>query len=279
MSDYLYAWTCALAEDAGRDHGQAAASWYFDGNTETSTYRSVLAGIEEGDPRVTDTFPAGPLSGEFADGPFPADVLSDLDVDDSDAAADEYLSAYEDGFYSASAEAIERAARAGSFPSDVYAWPGGYPLAYAMADGEDLCGRCLSDPSNPVSLTGTNGAADWHWTGAVQVLEGDYRDHGHVACAHCGTVLVPAPDLTVLRPGTYARESDGACLLFHSPTSWNCPAAGLRANRGALPGSLWYWRRVDGAEAEAAHRYAAPAPGEWFELDPNEHDFPTTEER
>jgi hypothetical protein len=38
-----------LAEDAAR--------WYLDGNTDEETYRRVLKGIEDGDPRVLDSLP------------------------------------------------------------------------------------------------------------------------------------------------------------------------------------------------------------------------------
>ncbi len=106
----------ARAREMGADHGKSAASWYFDGNTSDETYRAVLAGIDAGDPAVLDTFPSSPLSGEWADDPTPATVLEDLGVVDSDASEqdtlrDEILNAYEDGFYQASADEIERMAR------------------------------------------------------------------------------------------------------------------------------------------------------------------------
>jgi hypothetical protein len=101
----------SAADAAGRDHGRAAASWYFDGNTSRGTYEHVLRGIEDGDPEVLDTFPTSPLSGEWADDPTPASVLEDLDVAEDDPSADDYLRAYEDGFYEASSYEIERAAR------------------------------------------------------------------------------------------------------------------------------------------------------------------------
>ncbi len=71
----------------------------------------MLAGIDDGDPAVLDTFPASPLSGEWADDPTPASVLEDLDIDEDSFAADAALQAYEDGFYTASSDAIERVAR------------------------------------------------------------------------------------------------------------------------------------------------------------------------
>jgi hypothetical protein len=99
------------ARAAGADHGRAAASWYFDGNTSDETYRTVLIGIEQGDPLIMDTFPSSPLSGEWAGDPTPRSVLEDLDVDEEDENADEYVQAYEDGFHEASADEIERVAR------------------------------------------------------------------------------------------------------------------------------------------------------------------------
>lgn len=99
------------AREAGAEHGRAAASWYFDGNTSRATYAYVLAGLEDGDPQVLDTLPCAPLSGEYADDPTPASVLADLGVDEDDDAASSYLSAYEEAFAEAVEDAIETAAR------------------------------------------------------------------------------------------------------------------------------------------------------------------------
>lgn len=107
----------AEARAKGADHGRAAASWYFDGNTDEGTYVAVLRGIEDGDPEILDTFPLSPLSGEWADEPTPASVLEELGVPEDDGSGkddtlrDEILGAYEDGFYEASADEIERVAR------------------------------------------------------------------------------------------------------------------------------------------------------------------------
>jgi hypothetical protein len=100
------------ARQLGRDEGTARASWYFDGSTTRETYQRVLQGIEEGDPEILDDFPGSPLSGEWAGDPLPNDVLASLDVDPDDAAVDDLLTAYEQGFTDAVAEEIERAARA-----------------------------------------------------------------------------------------------------------------------------------------------------------------------
>ena len=100
----------AAAYAAGRDHGIAAASWYFDGNTTTQTYAQVLCQLREGDPAVYDTFPTSPLSGEWADDPTPRTVLADLDVSEDDDAADWLCAMYEDGFGVAVSQEIERLA-------------------------------------------------------------------------------------------------------------------------------------------------------------------------
>lgn len=92
---------------AGRSHGLAAASWYFDGSTPRETYAATLAGIRDGDPAVYDTFPASPLSGEWAGDPTPATVLADLGLADDDDDADDALAMYEDGFAVAVASLIE----------------------------------------------------------------------------------------------------------------------------------------------------------------------------
>ncbi len=108
------------ARKAGAAHGKAAASWYFDGNTSDETYSLVVAGIDDGDPAVLDTFPSSPLSGEWADDPTPASVLEDLGVSEDDDGADDLLSAYEDGFYEASADEIERVARLQTQPVEMW---------------------------------------------------------------------------------------------------------------------------------------------------------------
>jgi len=99
------------AREAGRAHGKAAASWYFDGNTPQETYALVLKGIEEGDPAVLETFPSDPLSGEWADDPTPQTVWADLGMTGDEDEADDVIEAYEEGFYEASADEIERVAR------------------------------------------------------------------------------------------------------------------------------------------------------------------------
>lgn len=100
------------ARVAGYEHGKAAGSWVIDGNTSEDTARYILAGIEDGDPAVLDALPSSPLSGEWADCLLPRDVLSSLDVDEDDDAADDILSAFEDGFSSGVEDEVVRSASA-----------------------------------------------------------------------------------------------------------------------------------------------------------------------
>ena len=98
------------AEREGYDHGVTAGSWLLDGNSTQDAARELVRGIEEGDPIVLDLLPSSPLSGEYADGVLPPDVLHDID-EDHDAASD-VLDAFEAGFSrGVEAEAV-RSARA-----------------------------------------------------------------------------------------------------------------------------------------------------------------------
>lgn len=96
----------------GHDAGLAAGSWIIDGNTSTDTARAILRGIEDGDPAVLDQLPASPLSGEWADGLLPRDVLTWYDRDEDADDADDILTAYEDGYSAGVLEKVERSARA-----------------------------------------------------------------------------------------------------------------------------------------------------------------------
>lgn len=102
----------SLAYDEGATYGKAAASWYFDGNTTRETYARVLQGIEDGDPRIYDTFPSEPLNGMWADEPRARDILQLVGTSEDDPGADDILAQYEDGYGVAVADEIERAARA-----------------------------------------------------------------------------------------------------------------------------------------------------------------------
>lgn len=99
------------AYNMGAEHGRNAAAWYFGPETPRATYLRVLEGLAAGDPATYDSFPSGPLSGEYAGEPLPADVLGWLEIADDDPAADDALRMYEDGFGVAVADEIERLAR------------------------------------------------------------------------------------------------------------------------------------------------------------------------
>jgi hypothetical protein len=79
------------ARDIGREHGESAASWIFDGNTPDSTYSAILKMIDDGDTALYDTYREPSLSGEFS-GDYDETSLAsdisyatgnyDLDIDD-----------------------------------------------------------------------------------------------------------------------------------------------------------------------------------------------------
>lgn len=88
----------------GYAHGQARASWMWDGNTSTQTYETFLRMFDEG--TLPDDYLAPyPLSGEWA-GESIAEVLGDMfpQLLDDDADVDywhgDITDAYEDGFQS-----------------------------------------------------------------------------------------------------------------------------------------------------------------------------------
>jgi hypothetical protein len=86
------------AYEHGHEHGANAGEWYFDGNTPDGAYETVLAGIEDGDPAILDTFPSFTF-GEWA-GESCREVFADWDDmtdDEQDEATDEYIRGYDDG--------------------------------------------------------------------------------------------------------------------------------------------------------------------------------------
>jgi hypothetical protein len=89
------------AEKLGAEHGHAAGTWAFDGNTTHETYVRALRGIREGDPAVLDSFPSEPAG--ICAGYTAENLYDDLNlVFDPDREADEVM---------ALAEAYEQAAR------------------------------------------------------------------------------------------------------------------------------------------------------------------------
>ena len=100
------------AEQDGYDAGKAAGSWLLDGNSRESAARRLLQGIEDGDPEIMDALPSSPLSGEYADGLLPRDVLDRYDLDEHHDAADDVLRAFEDGYDRGVQDEAVRSARA-----------------------------------------------------------------------------------------------------------------------------------------------------------------------
>ena len=107
-----HAWTCSQAEKLGYDAGKAAGSWIIDGNSTDEQARTLLDGIEDGDPAVLDLLPSAPFSGEWADGLDVRDVLDSYGYSLDDDGADEILSAFEDGYSRGVVDEAVRSARA-----------------------------------------------------------------------------------------------------------------------------------------------------------------------
>jgi hypothetical protein len=112
----LYDTAIAYAEQLGAEHGTSAATW-----VEIDNAAAILQGIEDGDPEIMDALPCADLSGEWADGLTPRqlvdDVLSEIDTDskvDSETAndwSDGICDAYEFAFNTAAEFAVAEACR------------------------------------------------------------------------------------------------------------------------------------------------------------------------
>ncbi len=66
-----------------------------------------------------------------------------------------------------------------------FAWPGGYPLAVILEDGEAICPKCARAEYRQIAwstIVGDHGG--WAALGA-QICEGEQ----HEACCHCGTTI------------------------------------------------------------------------------------------
>ncbi len=107
----------ASARRAGIADGKAAGSWVVDGNTTEETARKILQGLDDGDPEILDNLPSGPLSGEYADGTLPRDVLGWYGLEETDNESDDVLRAYEDGWSEGMTDEVERSARAIAEPT------------------------------------------------------------------------------------------------------------------------------------------------------------------
>ena len=105
------------AQERGAENGRAAASWVFDGNTTTETYRAILRGIDDGDPAVLDQLPTADLSGQMADTLTGPELVEDAAgyVGLSEEAARDWFTeicdAYETGYDQAVTDELTRVAR------------------------------------------------------------------------------------------------------------------------------------------------------------------------
>ena len=117
-----------LARRLGREHGAAAASWVtFDSPEHArewlrawSTGDMLRAPFSRGDP--FDHIPGSPLSGEWADGMTPGQLLveigahDDHDSGDYNGPPDAYCDAYENAYSAAATATVERIARMAARP-------------------------------------------------------------------------------------------------------------------------------------------------------------------
>lgn len=79
-----------------------------------------------------------------------------------------------------------RLAAAKHVARNAYAWPGGYPLALIMSDGECLCPDCIkSEWRNIVDSTLRDTPDGWRAAGVFCTADTD----DSVTCAHCGADL------------------------------------------------------------------------------------------
>ncbi len=92
---------------------------------------------------------------------------------------------------------------------------------------------------------------------------------GPVRFVRTGEPIVEIP-VSTLKAGTYARESGGSALLFHSPHRFNDAAENLRNWRDShgSPAGPHNWRRVDSADERTAvlHLCGELSPGEYVEV-------------
>lgn len=71
---------------------------------------------------------------------------------------------------------------------DPFAWPGGYPIAYYMADGEMMCAECLNKNLELVRSETLCPAdeSDIQWRVVdFSILEGTEEDYGRQFCSNC----------------------------------------------------------------------------------------------
>lgn len=71
-----------------------------------------------------------------------------------------------------------------------YAWPGGYPLFYLMADGEVICSDCANGGNGSLATdVATDCSDDDQWT--IVAVEINWEDTS-MFCAHCAAQIESA---------------------------------------------------------------------------------------
>lgn len=100
----------------GEEAGDNAGTWALDSNLTVPEAQRILAGIDACDPEIMDMQPS-PLSGEWADGLTPADVLEPYGRTPDDDDAGDILDAFEEGYSRGYWQRVESSARA-ALPDD-----------------------------------------------------------------------------------------------------------------------------------------------------------------
>jgi hypothetical protein len=100
-----------------QEHGKAAASWVFDGNTPQDTYRYFIRGIEDGDPAVLEGVREPSLSGEYGDDYSEDELMADVGwvPHDGTDLRDELAHQYNEEVSAAFWHEVERLARLRQF--------------------------------------------------------------------------------------------------------------------------------------------------------------------
>jgi hypothetical protein len=150
----------AKAAEIGKAHGTNAASWVFDGNTSTETYRRVLNALEIADTAILDQYRVPDLSGEFADDYSETELWDDCDLDPENAedviASADVSDAYEEAVIQAFWAEVERVARYHLEPIGTCEFCGKHdsPLVATLTADPDqrVCQTCHDDERVPTTL-------------------------------------------------------------------------------------------------------------------------------
>lgn len=189
------------------EHGKAAASGVFDGNTSDERYREVLTWIQDGDPRQ-DEIRTPSLSGEFADDYSERDLAAELDIRhyaDTQAspedvnAWDEAANAYNDAVSSAFWHEVERMAlehlavegKPQDFIVAITTNQHGVAIGYYVDCDSAVCAEDVPASWASGDYAGWEGFEGWK---SPQAIFMDSASDTPTHCAKCGRVI--AHDLT-----------------------------------------------------------------------------------